>query len=147
MPEEINLEKIKKEYPEFYANFPKELLEIALLEDTSLQIAEICVESGVTEEAKIEDISYHITSVLMGRLSPELLPRALQTNSKIDTATAEKIYTEVDRRIFSPVKDVLTKIYGETPAETQKQAVSPEKLEEKKPQKSSSKDVYREIIE
>lgn len=139
MADEINFQKLKKQYPEFFKEGPpSKLIELAGSEKTASQTAEICLKNSIEDEETIESIAYLITSVLLGRLPPEILPKALVTNSKIDTEIAEKISEEINQLIFFRVKDDLAKLY--------KKEMPIEKSVEE-PRRPPKKDIYREPVE
>ena len=147
MPEETNLQKLKEEHPEFFKEGPpSKLVELANSEKTASQVAEMCLKNEIKDEKDIENVAYHITSVLLGSLPPEILSKALATNVKIDAKTAGKISDEANRLIFSQVKNELDKIH---PAAKPKKSVSaeitPKEKSIKRPPKR--KDTYREPIE
>ena len=148
MPDEIEFQKLKKEYPDFFKNFSQKLIELANSEKTASQIAEVCLKNGVVDEGKIENIAYYITSVLLGSLPLEILPKALVTNLKIDTEVAKKISEEVNRLIFSQVKEELAKLYQkEVSAKPPARPKKPSPPPEEKPKRPPGKDVYREPVE
>lgn len=146
MTDKINLQKLKKEYPEFFNEGPPpKLIELAGSEKTASQISEICLKNGIKDEGKIGEIAYHVASVLLGSLPLEVLPKALVTNSKIDTEIAEKISEEINQLIFSRVKDDLDKLYKKPSAllaKTPAKAGPPEEKAKRLPKK----DIYREPV-
>jgi len=117
---------------------PETLLDLTESEDTSLQIAQVCIANGAEKEIEIEEIAYRIGLVLLGKLSPETLSKTLEKDLKLSAEIAEKIYLEVNRLIFSKVKDDLAKLYQEE---------VPLKEIKEKPKRPSGKDVYRELTE
>jgi len=148
MPDEIEIQKLKEENPDFLREGPTKLIELAISDKTASQILEICLKNGVKDEGKIEEIAYYITSVLLSSLPQELLPRALVTNLKIDVDTAKKISDEADQIIFTQAKDDLAKLYKrelsvKPVAKPQKTTPPPEEKLKRPP----SKDVYREQVE
>ena len=145
MPDETEFEKLKKLYPDFFKGFPVKLMDLIISDETASQVSEICLKSGVAKDKTIEQVAYYITSVLLGNLPIKVFARALVTNLKIDTKTAEKIAEETNQIIFSRVKDDLAKLYGrETPLEGPRKPTPPPEEKLKKPPR---KDTYREKIE
>jgi hypothetical protein len=110
---EIELKKLKEDYPDFFENFPKEIAEVILAEETPLKISEICIKNGLKEEEKIEKIAYQITLVLLGQLPPKELQKTLEKELGLELALAQKIYIEADQSIFSTIKESLATIYEE----------------------------------
>lgn len=101
MPDEIEIQKLKRDYPEFFEKTSPEIVEFALSEKTSSQIAEICVKNGVKDERKIEEVARRIVFVLLEKLPKENLHIALEKGVGLDPKTAKEISNEVDRVIFS----------------------------------------------
>lgn len=150
MPDEIEFQNIKKQYPEFFEEFPAKLVEMITSEETVSKISGICLKNRVENQETIEKISYHIISVLLGKLPIEILPKALVVNLKIDTATAKKISEETNQLIFSRVKDDLADLYRkdilpEEPGERPEK--QPEGKSEEEPKEPPEKDTYREPVE
>ncbi len=144
MPEEeFDLKKLKEEYPEFFEAMPTELVDLAFSEETSTQIAEICLENGIEDEEKIEEIAYRIGLVLSGQLPPNELSKTLWQELQLEPGRAEKIYLATNRLIFSQVKEILDKLYEKEVVDSQ-EAPSLSKEEPKKP---PIRDIYREPIE
>ncbi|KPJ54675.1 hypothetical protein AMJ47_03930 [Parcubacteria bacterium DG_72] len=132
--EEINIEKLKKEYPEFFKKTSSKIVELVLSEKTSVQIAEICVKNEIEDEEKIEEIARRIVFVLLGKLPKENLYIALEKGVGLGTETAKKISDEVNKVIFSQMPL------------SEKKEIAEREIVEKKPI-SSKKDIYREPIE
>jgi hypothetical protein len=167
MIDEIELKKLKNDYPDFFENIPPEIMETILSEETPSKISEICIKNGVGEEEKVEKIAYQITLVLLGQLSPKELPKALEKELNLDFVIAKKIYTETDQVIFSKIKESLTILYKEEVVQEADSATIPtktpevaapkkirakpkEKSEEKSAQPSKAEttpDTYRESTE
>ena len=145
MPDELEFQKLKKEYPEFFEQVSPKLLEFILSEETSSKIAQICLENGVEDEEKIEKIAYQVTLALLGQTPKENLAKILEKGVKLDSEIARKVHIEVNRLIFSRIQKI-------QPGEIQKKRIQMEKdrIEkdeiEKKSEKPTKKDVYREPI-
>jgi len=140
MPEEFDIQKLKEQYPEFFKQVSPNLLEFIISKETSSKISEICLKNGIENEEKIEKIAYRITLALLGQIPKENLAEILEKGVKLDSETAKIISIEIKRLIFSQIPKSKAK-------ETQPVKPSPPTLEEKKPEKPSKKDVYREPIE
>ena len=147
MPDEIEFQKLKKEYPEFFKDASDKLIELALSSETASQIAEICLKNGIEEEEKIEKIAYYISFVLLSQLPPETLPKTLEREVKIGAEKAKKIFEEVNQVIFSPIKDDLAKLYGVEKKPMPSTKEKPKEEPEEKPKRPPGKDVYREPVE
>lgn len=134
MAEETDLEKLKRDYPEFFERVLPELIEFVLSEETSSKIAEICLKNGVKDEEKIEKIAYRITLVLLERFPGEKLVETIEKEGGLAPEAAQKISAEVNRLIFSQI-----------PAPASPPPPKEEATEE--PPKPPGKDVYREPVE
>ena len=142
MSDELEFQKLKKEYPEFFKQVSSEFLEFIFSEETSSKIAQICLENGIEDEEKIEKIAYQITLALLGQTPKENLAKILEKGLKLDSETARKIRVEVDRLIFSQAQE--TQLKANHLIQPTKPSVPTTKKQ--KPEKPSSKDVYREPI-
>ncbi len=148
MPDNIEFQNIKKQYPEFFKEFPAKLMELITSDETASKISDICLKNGIKNDETVEGVSYHIVSVLLGRLRQELLSNALAKNLKIDELAAKKISEEANRLIFS----LASSLEIQKPAETEKTTLpaqeEPAKEEppEEKPSRPRGKDAYHEPI-
>jgi len=144
MINEIEIQKLKSEYPEFSEQVSSELLGLIFSEETSSNIAEICLENGVENEEKIEKIAYRIVLALLEQVPRKNLAKILEKGVGIDSETAGKIHIGVNRLIFSQIKTIQPK---KTPLIQPVKASPPAELEEKNPKESQKKDIYQEPIE
>ena len=138
MPDELNLQKLKEEYPEVFKKIPANITKVLLSEETTFQVSDICFKNGIRDEKRIERVAYWITLVLLGGLPMEDFAETVKEELKIDFGTAKKIQDEANGLIFSPVKESLANLYGKEISTT-----GPE-VELKKPPK---KDIYHEPVE
>lgn len=105
MTNDIEIQKLKSKYPEFFEQFSPELLEFLFSEETSSKIAKICLENGVEDEEKIEKIAYRVTLALFGQIPKENLTEVLEKGVKLNHETAKKISIEIKRLIFSQIPE------------------------------------------
>jgi len=168
MPEEFNIEKLKKENPEFFELFSSELLEFIFSEETSSKIAEICSENEVKEKGEIEKIAYRVTLALLNQVPKENLAEILEKGVNLDNKIAEKISNTIEKRIFSQIpevqpEEIQTRKIQKEEGEEQKGQIEEDKTEKskliqpieslssttgkEKPEKPPQKDTYREPIE
>lgn len=163
MPEEFNIEKLKKENPEFFELFSSELLEFILSKEASSKIDEICLENGVKEEEKIEKIAYRVTLALLDQVPKENLAEILEKGVNLNREVAEKISTALKKRIFSQIPEVQARKIEKKEDEEQKGQIKEDKTEKskliqptaslssttgkEKPKEPPQKDTYREPIE
>jgi hypothetical protein len=136
MTEKINLQKNEEQYFEFLNNFPPEIKNVILSEDTKILIPSICLENGVGEQDKIENIAYQVTMVLLGKISLNDLQMSIEKELQIDAGIAKKISDEINKNIFSQ----LSPEKASEPL-TEKRGVPEEKM------KPSKNDSYQEPIE
>ena len=127
---------------------PQKLLDLIKAEDTTLEIARICFENEINEDAKIRGISYQTGRVLVGDLPPKEFQKTLEEKIGISPFSALKISQEISESIFSQTEEELTAIYGEEAVLAEKStAVSPDTKEKKSETiKSLGQDNYREPI-
>ena len=143
MASDSEIQKLKSEYPEFFKQVSPQLLEFVLSEETSSNTAKICLENGIEDEEKIEKIAYRVGLALLGQIPKENLAKILEKGVKINPETAQKISIEINRLIFSRIKE----IQSEETQLFQPTASSSPAPEEENPERPSKKDVYREPIE
>ena len=126
-----------KEYPQLSKELPPPVLEVLISPETPAKISAICQKNGIGEEEKISGVAYQIGKTLLGDLPLNEFQKILSKEVKLAPQIAEKIAQEINRLIFSPVKDELDKLYPST---------IPEKSVEE-PKKPLKKDTYRETVE
>ena len=150
MTNDIDIQKLKSEYPEFFEQVSPELLKLIFSEETSSKIAQICLENGVEDEEKIEKIAYQVALALLGRIPKENLAEILEKGAALSSETARKIYIEVNRFIFSQIQETQPEKTQPEEIKTEEdeltQPTKPSPQVEKKPETSPKKDVYREPI-
>ena len=142
MPDEIEIQNLKKNYPDFFEKTSPEIIKFILSEKTAGQIADICEKNGVMEEEKIEGIAYRIAWVLLGKLPKENLALTFERGVGLAPEIAKKIADEANQFISSASAQFksgeIVQPEKELPGET---------IVEEKPKRPSSKDVYRESVE
>lgn len=128
------------------------MMELISSDETASKISDVCLKNGIKDEKTVEGISYHIISVLLGRLRQELLSKALVTNLKIDALAAKRISEEANRLIFSQIPTSTAPLPEEKPEEKTILPIKEKPIKEEPPKEalpprpSSSKDTYREQI-
>ena len=160
MPKEYTTEQLWK----LYQKLPKELQEAIFSGETSDNIWGICEMNEIPEE-KMSNIAKYVGDVLLGILPPDEFQAILEKEVKLTKEVAKKVTHEINRFVFSPVKESLAALYqieivppaGPPPIASppiRKPEVPPEAVPptgvvppmEKKPPAPSS-DTYRETIE
>ena len=151
MPEEFKIQKLKKEYPEFFEQISPEFLEFISSEETFSKVAEICLENGIENEEKIEKIAYRIGLVLFDQVSKENFAGILEKGVNLNREVAERISIEVNRRIFSQAPEMLKKEGEPTPPApfppSEPEVTPPPEVQSEEKPKEVRKDTYREPIE
>ncbi|MBU2577489.1 hypothetical protein KKA69_01500 [Patescibacteria group bacterium] len=138
-------EYTKEELWKLYEKLPGELKEAVFSEETADTIFNVCTRNGI-EDDRISEIARYVGRVLLGVLPPEDFPEALEKEVKLKKDLAKKVFQEINRFIFYPVKAQLEELYRieiAPPAKPTKITPPPEE----KPPTPSEKDVYRETIE
>ena len=134
-------EYTQEQFWKFYKKLPQELKDALFSEETGDAIYDICKRNMALE--KLGEISDHIGQVLLGVLPPAEFQEILEKKMELGSEKSKKIFHEINRLIFSPVKYSLSELY-----ETEIAGVAPPSEIEKPPQKKIPKsDVYREPIE
>lgn len=153
MTNNIELQKLKNRYPDFFKQVPSGLLEFIFSKETSFKIAMICLENGVEDEEKIEKVAYRVTLALLGQVPKENLTEILEKGVKIDHKTAKKISIEIKMAIFSQIQKTQLKEIQKKEDQIEKDELTqPVKMplsaaEKEETKKSSEKDTYREPVE
>ena len=135
----------KEQLWELYKELPEELKEAIFSEKTANNVYSNCKKNGLEDEEKISQISENVGYVLLGLIAPEEFKKILLKEVKLRKETAEKIYREIIRFVFFPLKKEIEGLYKI------KIEVVPEPkdiLSVKTPKKKSKKqDTYRELTE
>jgi hypothetical protein len=105
MPEEYTNEKFWK----LFESLPQELKDAIYAEESGDSIYEACKRYDVMDS--LDDIVGCVSHVLVGTLPPEDFQSALEIVLKIDKETSKKIFNELNRSIFYPVKTSLDRLY------------------------------------
>jgi hypothetical protein len=142
--EEYSKEQLRK----LYENLPKDLQDAVFSEQSADIISSACEKSGASgpdDSAKTAKIIGHI---LLGILPPNELPQSLEKELNIKAEVAEKIYQEIGRLIFLPLKNSLEALYNIKLDETLLKNSPGQEQEGQAPrQQERGNDDYREPIE
>lgn len=104
MIDDIDIQKLKSDYPEFFKQLSPGLLEFILSNETSSKIAEICWRNKIKNEEIIEKIAYRITLALLDAVPKENLALILEKGVGLSPQIAEKIADDVKLSIFSQIE-------------------------------------------
>ena len=149
MPEEYTKEQLWK----LYEKLPEELKEAIFSEETADSIWNICSKHGIEGE-RVSEIAKYTGRVLMGLLPPNELQETLEKELQLEPEIAKKVYQEIFRFIFYPVKTSLEELYkiemipiAGVPVKPPVKRVTEEKPKTSPEEKPKGVDRYREPIE
>ena len=132
----------QEEFWKLYEKLPQELKDAIFSGDTADHIVNICKRYDIAE-GNIPNIVKQIRNVLLGLLSPNDFQGVLELELKIEKEVSEKIFHEVNRFIFYPVKAELEQLYG---VKTGDGDAFTERAEQKQ-NRTAGEDRYREVVE
>jgi hypothetical protein len=130
----------KEQLWELYEQLPEDLKKATFSEEIGQTIQDISKKQGIANNDLIFNITKNVGYVFLGLLTPDDFLKALKRELKIEKDKAEKIYSEITKAVFSPLKKSLEDLY-ETKIEAKKSIDE----EETRP-KAIKKDSYREPI-
>ncbi|MBU4351170.1 hypothetical protein L6250_03445 [Candidatus Parcubacteria bacterium] len=135
----------KEQLRKLLLGLPEDIKEIFMANETQEVVLKVLEENDVLDERGTQ-ISALIRNVLFGLLPPEDFKESLKKEVGLKDDIAKKIFQEINRFVFFPVKQSLASLYKiETAEETQEQIEAPtSETKETKPEKSDS---YLEQIE
>ena len=81
-----------------------DILKIVFSEKTPFQISKICIENGIEEEEKIEQVAFYAGLLLLGKLTLKEFQKALEGKAGINSETSEKINQGISKTILHPIK-------------------------------------------
>ncbi|GEM_PF-6700617 len=99
----------KEQTMELFDKLPRELRAAIFSEDNAEFIRQICERYKITE--KMPQFAILVGNILLGLLSPDALPKALEQEFKISSEQSGFISQEANRLILYPVKDKLVDFY------------------------------------
>lgn len=144
----------KEQLWELYEKLPVELQEAVFSEENAEHIGTICERYGVKED-QISEVAKFVGRVLMGLLPPEDFQAILKKEVGLKNGDARQVTHEINRFVFSPVKDYLNQLYhiGTVPPEKPTAPHPTEEMPTKAPLEVSEKptvrreDIYREPLD
>ncbi|MEK7519390.1 MAG: hypothetical protein AAB565_01200 [Patescibacteria group bacterium] len=136
------VEKIKEQYPEFFEKVDPELLKFITSEKFLFDVAQICLDNGITDEEQTEKITYRVALALFGEVPKENLAQILELGAGLDPQTAKAMHLEFNRLIFSQLKE--PKKRPEVKMEFSPGLLEETEIESEKPKR---KDIYHEQIQ
>jgi hypothetical protein len=137
-----------EQYWKIFKELPEELQKHILSEDTAKDIYDICLRNGIDDMAP--EVAEITSRVLFGLLPIEEFQKTLEKELELDPEVAKKVYQEIFRFIFYPVKTSLEELYKTEIAPIAGVPVKPpvKRVTEEKPEeKPKGVDKYREPIE
>jgi hypothetical protein len=150
MEEEYTFEQLE----EIFQKLPEKLKDKILALETAEEIFDICAKNGI-DDLRIPEIARCVGEVLMGLLPPSEFEETLERKVNLEREIALNVAKDIERIIFSSVKNELENLYGIEIAtkvtEKTKEVTLPEKeIPPQKPEEKPSPpktDIYREPIE
>lgn len=134
-----------EQFWQLYEKLPQELKEAISSEETAEAIFNICQKNEILDH--LERVVELVGEVLIGILPPDEFQKTLEKELKFETDLAKKVTYEINRFIFFPVKEVLSKLYEiEIAPPARPPGVIPE-IKPKIPPEEKRPDIYREPIE
>ncbi len=134
----MSKEYTKEQLWKLYENLSERLKELIFSEKAADIIWNTCQENKIPNN-DVSKLSGAAGRVILGVLPLDKFQETIQAELKIKENIAKKVSLDINRLIFSQIKDDLTKTYN-----TEKDIKTEP---EEKPKRPSSKDVYREKIE
>jgi hypothetical protein len=142
---QLEIEKLKNQYPDFFAAIPPPLLELVTSEKFFADINQVCWDNGIKDDDTIDKVVYRVLLALFGEVPKENLAQILELGAGINPEIAKKMHLEFNRLIFSQLREK-----RERPIPAPEAPISileeTERTEEK-PERPPKKDIYREPIE
>ncbi len=142
-------EYTKEQLAKLLRELPEDIKEIFMADETGEVVLKVLEENDILDERGTK-ISALIRNVLFGLLPPEDFKESLKKEIGLKDDVIKKIFQEINRFVFFPVKNSLANLYKtetttetESPQTGQEQVIIP-KPQEKKPDKSNP---YLEPIE
>ena len=136
----------KTESSKLYKKLPEELQDLMSSEEMGDSLEAICNKYDIL--SYLYEINDYVGQTLLGLLPPNEFEEAIQKGLKVKQEKAKKITREVNRFVFYPVKSLLEDMYNMEIASIAKMKVKlPVIKKEKKTDKPSKSDTYREDIE
>jgi len=102
----------KEQTMELFDKLPRELRAAIFSEDNAEFIGQIAKRYKMAED-KVSQFAILVGNILLGLLSPDLLPKALEQELGVSPEQTAFISQEVNRLILYPVKDKLVDFYKE----------------------------------
>ncbi len=101
----------KSQFIKFYKSLPKELQDAYFSEENVKLINDLCQKNDFNEDQKIQ-IFYFIYDVLLGLIPIEEAQNIFGQEIEIESKKMnQKIYLQIYRNIFSPIKKSLISLY------------------------------------
>jgi len=138
-------EYTKEQLRNLLIKLPEDIKEILMADETQDILLKVFEENNILDE-RATRISALIRNVLYGLLTPEGFKESLKKELGLEDETIKKIFQEINRFVFFPVKQSLAVLYKtEIIAEEGKPESTQEKVSG--PEKPAGSDSYLEQIE
>lgn len=139
----------RDQYWALFQKLPEQMKTFILSQETGINIFDICDKNKVGLD-KISDVARAVGRVLLGTLPPNELENVLKEEMALKKTQARLTAQEIQKIIFSPIKEDLEKLYSIKLdiIETEKPSSPDEhKISETTKKKTPRKDSYRETVE
>lgn len=145
------IEYSKEELSELYQGLPKELQGAIFSKEIGGTIKSICEDNEIDDDNLNSEISKIVGYVFLGLLPPDNLLETLKSELKTKGETANNLFIGIMRKIISPLKETLEKLYQTKiiiPEEPKKEEEfkKEEKKENSPEQEKKIIDTYREKL-
>lgn len=94
-----------------FNNAPNDIKILILDDNFDAEIILIGQEVGITDAQSL-DVENEVIRVLLGELNPDKFEQAIEQKIGVSAETAKNIAAEIDKSIFSQVRDSLNTLYG-----------------------------------
>lgn len=137
-------ESEKEQLWKIYELLPKELQDAIFSTETADAVWNVCEKYDINEVNKLAKC---VGDSLLGLLPPEKFQAMIEKILKLDKQAAERVFLEIDRFIFYPVRPLLDKLYHpEIASSSGPPGIKSEIKPDSETEKTLRKDSYREPI-
>lgn len=143
-------EYTQKQRWELYKKLPEEVKEMLSAPETAETMNDICERFNIPDD-KASVLTELVGQTLLGVLPPDEFQEALEEDVKLEKDVAKKVFHEINRFIFYPVKSSLEEVYRvpikPPPAKPVVRPPAAAPPEEKPKAPPIKPDIYREAVE
>lgn len=96
---------------EMYNILPKKIKEKMSSEETTDYINKIATDHNLNEDQE-SSLSEYIGYTMIGILPQDKFAKTIEKDLRLDNNTAKAVYQEINKFIFSPIKNLLQEVYS-----------------------------------